>query len=52
MWILTGIMRIYVEFEVPATVVMKSSLFLDITARSARKANKRFGGKCRLYLQG
>jgi hypothetical protein len=35
-------------FEVLTAVVMKSSIFWDITSCSPFKANRRFGGKCRL----
>jgi hypothetical protein len=42
---------INVEFEVLTAVVMRSSIFWDITPRSPLKVNRRFGGTC-LHLQG
>jgi hypothetical protein len=33
-------------------VVMKSSIFWDITPYSPLKVNRRLGGTCRLHLQG
>jgi hypothetical protein len=33
-------------------VVMKNSIFWDITSCSLLKVNRRFGGACRLHLQG
>jgi hypothetical protein len=41
-----------VGFEVPTAVVMKSSIFWDITPCSPLKVNWCFGGTCRLHLQG
>jgi hypothetical protein len=41
-----------VGFEVPAAVVMKRSVFWDITPRSPLYVNRCFGGTCRLHLQG
>jgi hypothetical protein len=41
-----------VGFEVLTAVVMKSSVFRDITPCSPLKVNSRFGGTCRLHLQG
>jgi hypothetical protein len=34
----------YIGFEIPTAVVMKSSIFWDITPRSPLKVNRRFGG--------
>jgi hypothetical protein len=42
----------YSRFEVFKAVVMKGSIFWDITPCSPLEVNRRFGGKCRLYLQG
>jgi hypothetical protein len=42
----------YVGSEVLIAVVMKSFIFWDITLCSVLKINHRFGGICRLYLQG
>jgi hypothetical protein len=39
------------ELEVLTAVVMKSSIFWDITPRSPLKVNKRFRGTYRLHLQ-
>jgi hypothetical protein len=39
-------------FEVLAAVVMKSTIFWDITPCSPLSVNRRFGGTYRLYLQG
>jgi hypothetical protein len=41
-----------VQFEVLTGVVMKSTIFWDITPCSPLKVNRRFGGTCRLHLQG
>jgi hypothetical protein len=41
-----------VGFEVLTAVVMKSSSFWDITPCNPLKVKRRFGGICRLYLQG
>jgi hypothetical protein len=41
-----------VESEVLAVVVMKSSVFWDMTPCSPLKVNRCFGGICRLNLQG
>jgi hypothetical protein len=38
--------------EVLTTVVMKSTIFWDITPSSPLKVKRRFGGKYRLHLQG
>jgi hypothetical protein len=42
----------YVGFEVLTAVIMKSSIFWDITLCSPLKDNRCFGGTCRLHLQG
>jgi hypothetical protein len=42
----------HVEFEVLTAVVMKSTIFWDITPRSPLKFNRRFGGTYCLHLQG
>jgi hypothetical protein len=44
--------QIYIGTEVPTAVVMKSSIFWDITLCSLLKVNLRFGGMCHLHLQG
>jgi hypothetical protein len=41
-----------VGFEVLTAVVMKSTVFWDITPCSPLSGNRRFGGTYRLYLQG
>jgi hypothetical protein len=41
-----------VGFEVLTAVVMKSTIFRDITPCSPLKVNRRFGGTYRLNLQG
>jgi hypothetical protein len=41
-----------VGFEVLTAVVMENSIFWNITLRSPLKVNLRFGGTCRLHLQG
>jgi hypothetical protein len=41
-----------VGFEVLTAVVMKSSIFCDITPCCPLKANRRFEGACCLHLQG
>jgi hypothetical protein len=41
-----------VGFEVLPAVVVKNSIFWDITSSTSLKANRRFGGKCRLHYQG
>jgi hypothetical protein len=43
---------IFVGFEVLTAVVMKSTIFWDITPCSPLKFNRRFGGTYRLHLQG
>jgi hypothetical protein len=40
-----------VGFEVLTAVVMKSTIFWDITPCSPLKVNRRFGGTHRLHLQ-
>jgi hypothetical protein len=40
-----------VGFEVLTAVVMKSSIFWDITPRSPLRVNRHFGGTCRLQFQ-
>jgi hypothetical protein len=42
----------HVGFEVLTAVVMKSTVFWDITPCSPLKANRRFGGTYRLHLHG
>jgi hypothetical protein len=42
----------YVGFEVLTAVVMKSTIFWDITPCISMKVNRRFGGTYRLHLQG
>jgi hypothetical protein len=42
----------FVRFEVLTAVVMKSSIFWDVTPCSLLKVNQRFGGRCRHHLQG
>jgi hypothetical protein len=44
--------REYVRFEVLTAVVMKSSIFWDITPCSPLKFSRHFGGTYRLHLQG
>jgi hypothetical protein len=39
-------------FEILTAVVMKSTLLWDTTPCSPMKVNRRFGGTCRLHLQG
>jgi hypothetical protein len=41
-----------VGFEVLTAVVMKNTIFWDITSSRPLKVNRRFGGTCRLHLQG
>jgi hypothetical protein len=43
---------ILVGFEVLTAVVMKNTIFMDITPCSPLKVNRRFGGTYRLHLQG
>jgi hypothetical protein len=43
---------IHIEFEVLTAVVMRSSIFWDITLYSMLKINRRFGGTCCLHLHG
>jgi hypothetical protein len=42
----------YVGSMVLTAVIMKISIFWDITPYSPLKVNWRFGGKCHLHLQG
>jgi hypothetical protein len=42
----------YVGFEVITAVVMRSTIFRNITSCSLLKVNRRFGETYRLYLQG
>jgi hypothetical protein len=42
----------YVGFEVLTAVVMKNSVFWDITPCSPLKVKRRMGETCRLHLQG
>jgi hypothetical protein len=44
--------EVNVGFGVLTTMVMKSTIFWDITPCSPLKVNRRFGGKCYLYRQG
>jgi hypothetical protein len=46
------IKQIHVGFEVLTVVDMKSSIFCNITPCSPLKVSRRFGGTCRLHLQG
>jgi hypothetical protein len=41
-----------IRFEVPAAVVMKGYISWDIAPCNPLKVNRRFGGTCRLHLQG
>jgi hypothetical protein len=42
----------FVGFDVLNDVVIKKYIFWDITPCSPLKVNLRFGGVCRLHLQG
>jgi hypothetical protein len=42
----------YVGHEVLTAVIMNSSVFWNMTAYSSMRVNTRFGGTCRLHLQG
>jgi hypothetical protein len=42
----------FVLDKIVTAVVMKSSIFWDITSCSPVKVNRRFGGTYRLHLQG
>jgi hypothetical protein len=42
----------HVGFKVLTAVVLKSSVFCDITSCSQLKVIRRFGVTCRLHLQG
>jgi hypothetical protein len=41
-----------IGFEVFTAVVMKNTIFRDITSCSPLNVNRRFGGTYRLHLQG
>jgi hypothetical protein len=43
--------KMYAGFVVLTAMVMKSSIFWDITSCSPLKVNQHFGGKCRLHIQ-
>jgi hypothetical protein len=43
---------IWIGFEVLTAVVMKNSVFWDLTLCSPFKVNQHFGRTCRLHLQG
>jgi hypothetical protein len=43
---------VYLRFEVLTAMVMKRFVFWDITPCSPLKVNRRFGGTCRIHLQG
>jgi hypothetical protein len=47
-----SLMFVLVAFEVLTAVVMKISIFWDVMSCSPLKVNRRFGGTCRLHLQG
>jgi hypothetical protein len=49
---LTASVLRFVGSEVLTAVVMKSSMFWDITPCSQLKVNRRFTGTCHLHLQG
>jgi hypothetical protein len=42
----------FIGFEVLAAVVMKNSIFWDVTPCSPLKVSRRFGGTYHLHLQG
>jgi hypothetical protein len=42
----------YLGFEVLTAVVMKGTIFWDVTPFSPLSANRRFGGTYRLHLKG
>jgi hypothetical protein len=42
---------VYAGFDVIIAVVMKSSIFWDITQSNPLKANRRFGEACNPHLQ-
>jgi hypothetical protein len=50
--LLGPVLLVVVGFEVLTAAVMNNSIFWDIPSRSSLKINRRFGGTCRLYLQG
>jgi hypothetical protein len=41
-----------VEFEVFTAVVMKRTIFLDLTPRNPLRVNRSFGGTYRFHLHG
>jgi hypothetical protein len=41
-----------VDFEVLTALVMNSSILWNMTVRSPLRIDRRFGGTCRLHLQG
>jgi hypothetical protein len=41
----------FLRFEILTVVVMKSTVFWDITPCSPLKVNRHFGGKYRLHIQ-
>jgi hypothetical protein len=43
--------KFLVVFKVLTPVIIKSSIFWDVTSCSPLKVNRRFGVKCRLHLQ-
>jgi hypothetical protein len=54
-WVLSFLVSIkttLVGFEVLTLVVMKSSVFWNITPYSPLKVSRRFGGTYRFHLQG
>jgi hypothetical protein len=51
MVICTEINKDSVGFEVLTAVVMKCTIFWDITPCSPSKVNRRFGGTCRFHFQ-
>jgi hypothetical protein len=52
MFIELVVFYLFAGFEVLTAVVMKGSVFWDKTPCSPLKVKRRFGGKCRLHLQG
>jgi hypothetical protein len=50
-WILSGVNNFFLRFEVLTAIVMKSSIFWDITPCSPLKVNRSFRGKCRFHFQ-
>jgi hypothetical protein len=45
-------MKIHVGFAVPTQLIMKSSIFCDMTPCMQLKVNRRFCGTYRLHLKG